>query len=201
MKPDPEKNLIAINKSAHSVILSWDVNEHLTNFPKRIIYRLKYQSQYDKKGFDDYYWNTLDNISRLNFTKTTNKNNGSVYHFELKHLPYAHTLYDVRLQSRSEAAREDICWSDYAVVTFRTASELPERAPVTDIGSFSVLETVKNQEIYVYWQQIKPEEQNGEKFEYTVIVRENGIVKPIRANESELSYAKFVGLGKLLSLY
>lgn len=67
-------------------------------------------------------------------------------------------------------------WSFPSIGKNRTEAKLPERPPPIVPGSFEIVqESLNARKIFVYWQKIGREEENGPDFGYTITeVSENG---------------------------
>ncbi|XP_044741513.1 cytokine receptor-like isoform X2 [Chrysoperla carnea] len=179
------------NRTAYSALLEWNTNIELLTFPPGILYQLKLQSQFDDKSD----WEIIEFGKEE--LKNVTKDYVHKYIYPLNNLKFPNTIFEVQLRSRSKEARNDCCWSGYANYTFKTLMDRPSQPPRMDVGSFEIIESVKKdlRDVYIYWQQIRPHQQNGDNFNYTIIARENNkmiVVKPV---ELKLAYAKFNALG------
>lgn len=72
---------------------------------------------------------------------------------------------------------------------------VPGMPPRTDMGSFEITENNANRDVYLYWQAIPQNQENGDNFTYKIIyVEENGQNATIKPDEITKTYAKFKGL-------
>lgn len=85
----------------------------------------------------------------------------------LTNLPYAFTWYDYRISLKVDDA-EDIpeMWSNYSSGVFQTKSRIPDKPPLTDIGSFSFTDSGH---VFIYWKELLKYENNGANLKYIVI--------------------------------
>lgn len=96
----------------------------------------------------------------------------------LTNLPYAHTWYDYRISLKVEDA-EDIpeMWSNYNSGIFKTDSRIPDKPPLTDIGSFSFTDSGH---VFVYWKELIESEHNGPNLKYIVFDTNNTTIQSTR---------------------
>ncbi|KAJ8936498.1 hypothetical protein NQ314_012362 [Rhamnusium bicolor] len=101
--------------------------------------------------------------------------------------------YDKVVSMRSALADDDdeSMWSDNATVTARTKSKVPDCPPKTNIGSFEIVNNGQNRDAYVYWQQLKEEQKNGQNFSYYVKVENHPEIRPVELTKA---YARFQDL-------
>lgn len=72
---------------------------------------------------------------------------------------------------------------------------VPGAAPRTDIGSFEIAENNGNRDVYLYWQAISQNQENGDNFKYQIIhVEENGHNVALTPSETTRTYAKLKGI-------
>lgn len=72
---------------------------------------------------------------------------------------------------------------------------VPGAPPRTDIGSFEITENIGNRDVYLYWQAIPQNQENGNNFKYQIIhVQENGHKVTLTPSETTRTYAKFKGI-------
>lgn len=193
--------MTVINKTSSSAFLTWSVPFPLQNFPPGLDHKIKYQNE----------WDLGKNWKEI----TIRKNKNETMFLDLTGLEYANTVYDVRVYIRSADAMDDEnMWSAFSDVTFRTLpkgncrcienhksllnvnifdSTVPGSAPRTDIGSFEIIENKTGRDVYLYWQAIPLELQNGYNFTYK-IVGENGRELSLLPSEITGTYAMFKGL-------
>lgn len=73
---------------------------------------------------------------------------------------------------------EERLWSEFNEITSRTLSKIPERPPKVTQGSFEIVGGLQDRQIYLYWQNLQKEEENGPDFKYVVTqVKEENLVK------------------------
>lgn len=76
---------------------------------------------------------------------------------------------------------------------------VPGAAPRTDIGSFEIAENNGNRDVYLYWQAIPQNQENGDNFKYQIVHVENDgyNIKRMALTPSETTrtYAKLKGIG------
>jgi hypothetical protein len=72
---------------------------------------------------------------------------------------------------------------------------VPGAAPRTDVGSFEIAENNGNRDVYLYWQAIPQNQENGDNFKYQIIhVEENGHKVTLTPSETTRTYAKLKGI-------
>jgi len=72
---------------------------------------------------------------------------------------------------------------------------VPGAAPQTDIGSFEIAENNGSRDIYLYWQAIPQNQENGDNFKYQIIhVEKNGNKIALTPSETTRTYAKLKGI-------
>lgn len=72
---------------------------------------------------------------------------------------------------------------------------MPGAAPRTDIGSFEITENNGNRDVYLYWQAIPQNQENGDNFKYQINhVEENGYKVALTPSETTRTYAKLKGI-------
>nr|XP_023016620.1 cytokine receptor-like [Leptinotarsa decemlineata] len=175
--PNPPENLTAVATSAHSIHLSWKISINMESL--ELHHRILYFDSFDK------IWQVAGNITSEISKKNT-------FEFDLTNLKHAHALYDIRVIMRSAAAEgDDTMWSHYASATQRTKSDIPDCPPPTMQGTFELINNKFYRDAYVYWQQIKEEQENGQNFSYEVVVENNRTLRP---TELTKAYAKFENL-------
>lgn len=183
--PSAPIGLHIVNKTAHSVLLSWNLSFTMENFrdPPGLEHRIIYKMESDEK-------NTWHSVDALNLPKK------GIRMFNLTGLPYAYKFYDVRIDLKVKSAEGEQYWSKFAYVTFRTLAELPARPPKTEIGSFEILKaTSSKRDLYVYWEQINANEKNGGNFTYKIThIEENGASVKFTHNELTNAYALYRGV-------
>ncbi|XP_018565709.1 cytokine receptor [Anoplophora glabripennis] len=151
--PNPPENLTAVATSPHSIELSWTIPNSMITFSPGLHHRILYQWEYEK------HWH-LGGIIRGVKNRTLS--------FELKNLKYAHILYDIRVSMRSSVAdqNDESMWSENATRTIRTKSKVPDCPPKTNLGSFQIVINDNSRNVYIYWQQLKAEQYNGQNLSY-----------------------------------
>lgn len=186
--PAPPTGLSILNKTTESLLLEWVTPQPMWNFPPGLVHRVLYQCEFDNKST----W-VMANTSQLS-------NREHSYRFNLTGLPYAHALYDIRVSSRSVKASEtdEHMWSRNASSTSRTLSKLPATPPLTNIGSFEIINGLNYRDIIIYWQYIPDHMKNGENVTYQIIAVEEDSVpvqgKTLIPIEITSTYAKFNNL-------
>ncbi|KYQ54930.1 Cytokine receptor [Trachymyrmex zeteki] len=180
--PAKPYNLTLINKTSESALLHWELPFPMATFPVGVHHKIMYQHQWDHEKD----WKVI------NITHPKNKEQ---WLYNLTGLEYANTVYDVRIYLKSSTAVRPDRWSEFSVVTFRTSSKLPSAAPRTDIGSFEIAENNGNRDVYLYWQAIPQNQENGDNFKYQIIhVEENGQKVALTPSETTRTYAKLKGI-------
>ncbi|XP_031624527.1 cytokine receptor-like [Contarinia nasturtii] len=163
--PNPPENLSETNITSNSVILNWKLPALLQNFPKQFVYRINYTNEYQK-----------DQWIELGPFKEPRKNEREEHNIHMSHaltnLPYADTWYDYRISFKVDDA-EDIpeMWSNSHIGhIFKTESRIPDKPPLTDIGSFSL---TASGHVFVYWKELSESEHNGPNLKYIIIDANN----------------------------
>lgn len=82
----------------------------------------------------------------------------------INNLPYAFWHY--KLMIRVRVKHPSAIWSEQFVYTFRTEARPPQRPPKVDPGSFYV--DTSETDITIYWEELLPEEYNGDNFTYVI---------------------------------
>jgi hypothetical protein len=59
-------------------------------------------------------------------------------------------------------------WSEPSEILGRPRASVPLRPPRTALGSFEIVGGLQERSVYVYWQQIKKNEQFGFDFNYKI---------------------------------
>lgn len=108
------------------------------------------------------------------------------YTYNLTDLPYAHCLYDIRVDLKSPEATDEALWSAYKSVTVRTLSKIPDVPPKTTLGMFQLADGTGTKRIY--WQNILANQENGENFSYFIEVDGYPDIKPSKIQNN---YAEF----------
>ncbi|XP_024884406.1 uncharacterized protein LOC112462719 [Temnothorax curvispinosus] len=180
--PAKPYNLTLINKTSESALLYWELPFPMATFPVGVHHKIMYQHQWDHER----------NWKVVNITHPKNREQ---WLFNLTGLEYANTVYDVRIYLKSSTAVRTDRWSDFSVVAFRTSPKLPGAAPRTDIGSFEIAEYNGSRDVYLYWQAIPQNQENGDNFKYQIIhVEENGHNVALTPSETTRTYAKLKGI-------
>ncbi|XP_012522473.1 uncharacterized protein LOC105828601 [Monomorium pharaonis] len=180
--PKPPANLTLLNKTSESAFLYWSLPFPMETFPVGVHHKIMYQHQ----------WNREKDWKVINITQPKCKDH---WYYNLTGLEYANTVYDVRIYLKSSTATRPDRWSDFSVVTFRTSPKLPGAAPRTDVGSFEIAENNGNRDVYLYWQAIPQNQENGDNFKYQIIhVEENGRKVAVTPSETTRTYAKLKGI-------
>ncbi|XP_039307357.1 uncharacterized protein LOC105199782 isoform X2 [Solenopsis invicta] len=180
--PKPPANLTLINKTSESAYLYWQLPFPMETFPVGVHHKIMYQHQ----------WNREKDWKVINITHPKSRDH---WFYNLTGLEYANTVYDVRIYLKSSTAIRQDRWSDFSVVTFRTSPKLPGAAPRTDVGSFEIAENNGNRDVYLYWQAIPQNQENGDNFKYQIIhVEENGHKVTLTPSETTRTYAKLKGI-------
>lgn len=166
--PNPPENLTAVATSPHSVKLSWTIPNSMITFIPGLDHRILYQSEYEKE------WHLGGFIRKV-------KNKTLTY--ELKNLKYAHILYDIRVSMRSSVADEsdESMWSENATRTVRTQSKPPDCPPKINFGSFQIVSNGYSRNVYIYWQQLKEEQYNGQNLTYVVEVISHPSISTVKS--------------------
>lgn len=128
------------------------------SFNLEFVYMINYTNEYHK-----------DQWIQLGPFRERSKNERERLHMwhALTNLPYAYTWYDYRISLKVDDA-EDIpeMWSNYNAFVFKTESRIPDKPPLTDIGSFSFTDSGH---VFVYWKELLKFENNGPNLKYIVI--------------------------------
>ncbi|KAF0749600.1 Uncharacterized protein FWK35_00019871 [Aphis craccivora] len=201
-------NITVIDKTESSVMFRWSVGT-MTNFPRDLIHKIEYKSQWDSNPAQ---WHSVNISDECNAPILSNKTNSFLYdmncqerdndfyYFNVTGLKYPFTRYDFRIYVRSSLARGEDKWSLPGCITLKTKSSIPKRPPRTDQGVFDCImsRTDKTKrDIFIYWQKIDDSEKCGDSFEYRAYYTSNIMPHETTihySNEIYESYAKFQGL-------
>lgn len=182
--PSPPINLVFLNKTSHSVTISWQPQTPMDVFPGGLVHKVEIQSMWDRNDV----WKEVD-------TSIIPEKAASRYRLDINNLEYAFTHYDIRVHMKSGRAPSDKqFWSLPSNITFKTLPIIPDDPPKTDIGSFQIEKgNLGKRNVYIYWQQIPESKYNGPNFGYNVT-----LVKPesttLKVSLKTNSYAKFENL-------
>ncbi|KAM7346462.1 cytokine receptor domeless [Cochliomyia hominivorax] len=106
----------------------------------------------------------------------------------LNNLPFAHWRYKLMIRVRVKSSMA--IWSEQFVYTFRTAARRPQRPPRVQPGSFYV--DSSETRITVYWEELLPQEYNGDNFTYIITaVHPDGRLTNLKPWHQEKNLAKF----------
>ncbi|XP_019700208.1 uncharacterized protein LOC105190189 isoform X2 [Harpegnathos saltator] len=167
-----------------SAKLRWSLPFPLQNFPVGIHHRIMYQNQLHSNS-KNATW-TVINI--------TDKTREEHKEYTLSNLNCGYCQFDVRILLKSATAPDvEHMWSKPSIVEFRTASSVPSYPPRTDIGSFEITEIDdKSRDVFLYWQRIPRNHENGENFTYEVdYVEKNGADAYLKNKNSTVAYVKY----------
>ena len=109
-------------------------------------------------------------------------------------LKYSWTEYQVKVAMVSQRANlsDTRLWSDAAIVSGQTMSQVPGHSPVTCQASFMINRYPQTRDIFVYWQKIDQRFHNGPNFHYEITnITSDGQSYPISPDEVTESFAKF----------
>ncbi|KAL5237159.1 hypothetical protein ACI65C_004569 [Semiaphis heraclei] len=199
-------NITVMDKTQSSAMLRWSVGT-MTAFPRELIHKIEYKSQWDS---NPEHWHSVNVSDVCNSSSTSNQTNNSYsncrerdteyYYFNVTDLKYPFTHYDFRIYVRSSVARGEDKWSPPGCITLKTKPSIPRRPPRTDVGSFECVTSPvdkSKRDIFIYWQNIEDNEKCGDLFEYrayyTSTTTDNKTIIH-RSNETYKNYAKFEGL-------
>ncbi|KAK0096530.1 hypothetical protein PV326_005230 [Microctonus aethiopoides] len=181
--PAKPANLSVVSKTIDSAMIHWTIPFPMVNFPVGLCHRIAVQHQWDFEK----QWQIIDLPKNLGRNSTV-KN----LYYNLTGLEHANTVYDIRVFMKSSVAKGEDRWSNFSHITFRTLPRLPGMSARTDIGSFEIMENKEDRDVYLYWQAIPLQLENGDNFEYRVdYIEMNGHKVSIKPNETTRTYAKF----------
>ncbi|XP_025196270.1 cytokine receptor-like [Melanaphis sacchari] len=201
-------NITIIDKTESSVMLRWSVGA-MTDFPRELIHKIEYKSQWDS-NFEQ--WHSINISDKCNAPILSNKTNtflydmncqerdDDFYYFNVTNLKYPFTYYDFRIYVRSSLANGEDKWSLPGCITLKTKSSIPKRPPTIDVGSFECIRSRNDKtkrDVFIYWQKIDDREKCGDSFEYRAYYNLNSKKNETiiySSNEIYESYAKFQGL-------
>ncbi|XP_026821752.1 cytokine receptor-like isoform X1 [Rhopalosiphum maidis] len=201
-------NITVIDKTESSVMLRWSVGT-MTDFPRELIHKIEYKSQWDS---NPEYWQSINISDTCSAPILSNKTNtflydmncqerdNDFYYFNVTDLKYPFTHYDFRIYVRSSLARGEDKWSPPGSITLKTKPSIPRRPPRTDIGSFECITSRIDQtkrDVFIYWQKIDDSEKCGDSFQYRAYYTSNTTQNKTTihySNEIYENYAKFQGL-------
>ncbi|XP_008178335.1 cytokine receptor-like isoform X1 [Acyrthosiphon pisum] len=199
-------NITVVDKTESSAMLRWSVGT-MTNFPRELVYKIEYKSQWD---FIPENWHSIitsdvecsmsNQTNLFLYTMNCQERNDDYYYYNVTDLKYPSAHYDFRMYVRSSLARGEDKWSSPGHITLKTKPSIPRRPPRTDIGSFESITSridKSKRNVFIYWQQIDDSEKCGDSFEYrayyTSTTEQNKSIIHY-SNEIYESYAKFQGL-------
>ncbi|CAG0898712.1 unnamed protein product [Darwinula stevensoni] len=178
----PVEQLSAQAQSSSAVTLTWRLPMGLLERPElQVNHSIHWRAEWDES--ED--WKVID--------VTLEQSRDQKY--ILRKLPFAHTVYYIRVRSISASAESPDLWSNFSATHARTMSEIP-KSPQTIENAFEVEPelSLDSRSVYIYWKHLLPEEENGGDFRYMVNVEEEGFHKPLSASNSSQSYVKYEGL-------
>ena len=156
VRPGKPRQVSLQSTGPRSLQLHYKIPHELDHFPPGLRTEIKYRSEFDRED----YWTEYDtsDIDRHRTEAT----------LELDGL-YPYAMYTVQVRLQSQTATEDRLWSDVTKQEARTEATVPFRAPTVAQGSFEIVGgALQSRRIYVYWQQIEPEQKNGPDFHYKI---------------------------------
>ncbi|XP_032682299.1 uncharacterized protein LOC116849327 isoform X2 [Odontomachus brunneus] len=173
------------NITLNGARLIWSLPFPLQNLPVGVHHRIMYQNQLHSNS-KNATW-TVINI--------TDKIREEHKDYNFTDLNCGFCEFDVRILLKSASAPDvEHMWSKPGIIKFRTASSTPSYPPRTDIGSFEITEIDdKSRDVFLYWQRIPQNHENGENFMYEVDhVEKNGINSPYFKNKnSTVAFIKY----------
>lgn len=123
---------------------------------------INYTSEFHKEK-----WIQLGPFTELN----TERELSNRMRHALTNLPYANTWYDCRVSLKVKDAENTAeMWSNYSSHVFKTESRIPDKPPLTDIGSFSFTDSGH---VFIYWKELLKSEHNGPNFRYIIVGTNN----------------------------
>lgn len=124
---------------------------------------ITYTTEFDNKS-----WTQLGPFTEPN--KSEREKSVRMSH-TLTNLPYASVAYDCRIYLKvREAEDTPDMWSNFNYYVFETASRIPNRPPLTNIGSFSFTDSGH---VFIYWKELMKFEHSGKNLKYVVIGANN----------------------------
>ncbi|XP_069186100.1 cytokine receptor isoform X2 [Procambarus clarkii] len=190
--PDPPVELVAKVNGPYEVNVTWKLPHPIDVFIGGVVHEVSYRERQDGDQPEDVSWILVEQRRVIpdRFKKET-------FSRVITNL-HAYILYDfrVRLHTGTGPIRQSM-WSDATIRTERTAATRPTVAPLTDIGTFEIEETLSHRDIYISWQKVDPLFWNGPNFYYNVSVFEVQTNRPV-SHEVDIrdAYAKFSSMDK-----
>lgn len=137
---------------ANNVTIQYEIAPHYKKSRILFDYDIAVKSEYDTE------WQKLI-MSRLNGIAP------SVTELQIP-LEHAFTNYNVNCRIKSHAAldQEDL-WSPYINTRVKSLSKVPDRPPNSTFGAFYIHD---DDNLTIYWQQLKKYEENGPEFRYII---------------------------------
>lgn len=171
-------NITVVDKTESSAMFRWSVGT-MTNFPRELIHKIEYKSQWDS---DLKHWHSVNTsdvhcsmslpsnkTNSFLYTMNCQERDNDYYYFNVTDLKYPFAHYDVCIYVRSSLARGEDKWSPPGCITLKTKPSIPRRPPRTDVGSFESLPSridKSKRNVFIYWQKIDDSEKCGDSFEY-----------------------------------
>ncbi|KAL5237172.1 hypothetical protein ACI65C_004582 [Semiaphis heraclei] len=198
-------NITVVDKTQSSAMLRWSVGT-MTSFPRKLIHKIEYKSQWDSKPEHwhsvnvSYVCNSLSSSNQTISDLNCRERDIDYYYFNVTDLKYPFTHYDFRIYVRSSLSRGEDKWSPPGCITLKTKPSIPRRPPRTDIGSFECVPSLSDKskrDVFIYWQNIEDNEKCGDSFEYRAYYTSTTIDNKTiihHSNEIFKNYAKFEGL-------
>uniref|UniRef100_A0A336MQ57 CSON004107 protein n=1 Tax=Culicoides sonorensis TaxID=179676 RepID=A0A336MQ57_CULSO len=158
----------------NNVTVKYDLPSHYDNTRMRFDYEISIKSEYFET------WKVID----LNLTGIEPKIRELV-------IPLDHpfTDYDIRMRIKSSKANNtDEMWSSYVMTRTKTLSKVPDRPPTSTFGAFYIHD---DDNLTIYWQQLKKYEENGANFQYVIKeIHGNMTAKNQKRISAEFSHLK-----------
>lgn len=149
--PSAPLALRTVAVEADNVTIKYEIPSQYQYSRIRFDYELTVKSEYDTnwKESNTNFTNVEPNVTELRIP-----------------LDYAFSDYDIRLKIKSHnAPNQKDMWSPYMSTRVKTLSKAPDRPPNSTFGAFYIHD---DDNLTIYWQQLKKYEENGPEFHYNI---------------------------------
>ncbi|XP_043227242.1 cytokine receptor-like [Amphibalanus amphitrite] len=166
VRPAPPVRVWGTNLTTSSVRLRAEIGHPMASFPRPIDFSVEYTSRWNQtpQPVDASAMQFMHNSKHTKGRNTTNDTLVSGL------LPNTDYRFAVRMRSSmADVVTYPDLWSPPLETVLRTQATVPAASPRTTLGSFDLVGRATSRTVYVYWQQIEAQEQNGPQFGYCAV--------------------------------